>query len=117
MIIMAVANANFSINHTYQTRRLPQTSRNHTTRVSAFISSRLFTESHSLPKIMLSQVQQMLTTHYVNLGCYIMRNLVSYTGHLVLSEKRSRGSYGELGTCHERLSDAKYTQNFGVEIS
>ena len=70
----------------HQTCRLPQTSRNHTTHVCAFISSTLLTESHSLPKIVLSQVQQMLTTHYVNLGCYITSNLVSYTGHLVLSE-------------------------------
>jgi hypothetical protein len=59
----------------------------------------------------------MLTNHYVNLERYIKRNLVSNTGHLVLSEKRSRGSYGELGTCHETLSDAKHTQNFRVEIS
>jgi len=28
----------------------------------------------------------MLTTQYVNLGRYVTRNLVSYTGHLVLSE-------------------------------
>jgi hypothetical protein len=59
----------------------------------------------------------MLTTHYANLGRYITWNLVGYTGHLVLSELRSRGCYGELDTCHERLSDTKYTQNFGVEIS
>jgi len=70
----------------HQTRRLPQTSGNHIAHVSAFISSTLLTESHSHPKIMLSQVQQMLTTHYVNLGRYVTRNLVSYTGHLVLSE-------------------------------
>jgi hypothetical protein len=85
----------------FQNHRLPQTSWNHTTHVSAFISTTLVTESHSLPKIVSSQVQQMLTTHCVNLGRYITRNLVSNTGHLVLSEKRSRGSYGELGTCHE----------------
>jgi hypothetical protein len=60
----------------HQTRRLPQTSRNHTRHVSAFISSTLLPESHSLPEIMLSQVQQMSTTHYVNLGRYITRNLV-----------------------------------------
>jgi len=59
----------------------------------------------------------MLTTHYVNLGRYITRNLVSNTGHLVLSEQRSEGSYGEPGTCHEKLSDTKYTRNFCVEIS
>ena len=45
---MAVANANFSINHSYQNRRLPQSSRNHTMHFSAFITATLFTEYSSL---------------------------------------------------------------------